>query len=70
MIFILIMIIPIQSLNLYYKKKLSKTHKIILGIGDQYNDIKALKNCLSIKLPDKIDKNAYFTYNNINYYQI
>ena len=48
MIFILIMIIPIQSLNLYYKKKLSKTHKIILGIGDQYNDIKALKNCLSI----------------------
>ena len=61
---------PDISFKINFKKNLSKTNNIILSVGDQWPDIKGLKDCLCIKLPSYQDKNAYFTFNNINYYKI
>ena len=61
-----------QGLNfkISLKRKLSQTNNIILSIGDQWPDIQGLTGCLCIKLPSIQDQNAYFTYDNISYYQI
>ena len=61
---------PNTDFKIKLQKQLSKTHNIILSIGDQWNDIIGLKNCLCIKLPNGIDSNSYFTFNNYNYYNI
>ena len=61
---------PNTDFKIKLQKELSQTHNIILSIGDQWNDIIGLKDCLCIKLPSKTEPNAYFTYNNINYYDI
>ena len=61
---------PDSNFKIDFKKKLSKTNKIILSIGDQWPDIQGLTDCLCIKLPDYSDINAYFTFNNKNYYTI
>ena len=53
-----------------FKKKLALSNNIILSIGDQWPDIKGIKNCLCIKLPTPEDTNAYYTFNNNNYYLI
>lgn len=61
---------PNPSFKINLKKKISQNHNIILSIGDAWHDILNLINCLCIKLPDLTDNNAYFTYNNKNYYKI
>jgi len=61
---------PNTDFKIQLQKQLSKTHNIILSIGDQWNDIIGLKNCLCIKLPSETDSNSYFTFNNHNYYNI
>ena len=61
---------PDISFKINFKKHLSKSNNIILSIGDQWPDIQGLSDCLCIKLPSYQDQNAYFTFNNINYYKI
>jgi predicted secreted acid phosphatase len=61
---------PDLNFKIQLKQKLSKTNNIILSVGDQWPDIQGLNNCLGIKLPSLEDHNAYFTYDNINYYEI
>lgn len=61
---------PDLNFKIQLKQKLSKTNNIILSVGDQWPDIQGLKNCLGIKLPSLEDHNAYFTYDNTNYYTI
>lgn len=61
---------PDLNFKIALKQKLNKTNDIILSIGDQWPDIQGLKNCLCIKLPSLQDTNAYFTYDNVNYFKI
>tara|TARA_B100000886_G_C20408046_1_gene485703 strand:+ start:57 stop:632 length:576 start_codon:yes stop_codon:yes gene_type:complete len=61
---------PNPLFKIKLKKELSKKYNIILSIGDAWHDIKNLNNCLSIKLPDPYNIDAYFTFNNKNYYII
>jgi predicted secreted acid phosphatase len=61
---------PDSSFKINLKAKLVKKHNIILSIGDNLNDLKNLKNCLCIKLPDPSNPNAYFTFDNQRYYLI
>jgi len=59
---------PNSTFKVSLKQDLSKKYNIILSIGDSWNDILGLDNCLCIKLPDTNDINTYFTYNNKEYY--
>ena len=61
---------PNPTFKIKLKKELAKKYNIILSIGDAWHDIKDLRNCLCIKLPDPTNLNAYFTFDNINYYII
>lgn len=61
---------PDLNFKINLKRKLSKTNNIILSVGDQWPDLQGLYNCLCIKLPSYQDNNAYFTFNNIDYYKI
>lgn len=61
---------PDISFKIQFKQKLSKNNNIILSVGDQWPDIQGLDRCLCIKLPSYNDKNAYYTFNNKNYYKI
>lgn len=61
---------PDLNFKIGLKQKLSKTHNIILSVGDQYPDLQGLSGCLCIKLPSAQDQNAYFTYDNKKYYVI
>ena len=61
---------PDINFKIDFKRKLNRTNDIILSIGDQWPDIQGLKDCLCIKLPSYKDNNAYFTYNNKDYYKI
>ena len=61
---------PDLNFKINLKRKLSKTNNIILSVGDQWPDLQGLYNCLCIKLPSYQDNNAYFTFNNVDYYKI
>ena len=61
---------PDINFKIGLKEKLSKTHNIILSVGDQWPDLQGLTGCLCIKLPNHNDSSAYFTFNNDNYYRI
>jgi hypothetical protein len=61
---------PDSSFKIDLKKKLLKDNDIILSIGDQWNDLYGLNNCLCIKLPDPVDNNCYFSFDNNKYYNI
>lgn len=61
---------PNNNFKIPLKQELSKKNNIILSVGDQFPDLIGLKDCLCIKLPCPDDTNAYFTYDNINYYKI
>jgi predicted secreted acid phosphatase len=61
---------PDLNFKIDLKKKLSKKNSIILSVGDQWPDIQGLSGCLCIKLPSSQDQNAYFTYDNKNYFKI
>ena len=58
------------SFKIQFKKELMRENNIVLCIGDQLTDIKGVDNSLGIKLPCKKNINAYFTYNNVNFYEI
>lgn len=61
---------PDLNFKIALKRKLSTKNNIILSVGDQWPDLQGLSGCLCIKLPSHQDQNAYFTYDNINYYKI
>lgn len=61
---------PNSEFKIGLKKNLSKQYNILLAIGDSWNDIKGLNNCLCIKLPKIDDLNVYFTYDNKKYYYL
>ena len=61
---------PSLTFKLDLIKKISKRHNVLLAMGDSWPDIKSLKKCLCIKLPNPKDTNAYFTYDNQKYYTI
>jgi len=61
---------PDLNFKIALKQQLSKKNNIILSVGDQMPDIQGLTGCLCIKLPCVRDNNAYFTYDNVNYYKI
>ncbi len=61
---------PDLNFKIDLKKKLNKKNNIILSVGDQWPDIQGLSDCLCIKLPSSQDQNAYFTYDNKNYFKI
>jgi len=61
---------PDINFKIKLKEKLSKKENIILSIGDQWPDLLGLTKCLCIKLPSYDDFNAFYTYNNQNYYLI
>lgn len=61
---------PDLNFKINLKKKLNISNNIILCVGDQWPDILGLNNCLCVKLPSYQDKKAFYTFNNINYYQI
>jgi len=61
---------PDINFKVSFKQELSLKENIILSVGDQWPDLQGLKDCLCIKLPSIQDINAYFTFNNINYYRI
>lgn len=56
--------------KIQFKQNLANTNNIILCIGDQWHDIQGIYNSLGIKLPCRQNKNAYFTFNNVNFYEI
>jgi len=61
---------PSLTFKLDLIKNIAKKHNVLLAIGDSWPDIKSLKKCLCIKLPNRNDTNSYFTYDNKNYYNI
>lgn len=61
---------PDIDFKIKFKQQLSKKNDIILSIGDQWPDIQGLKDCLCVKLPSIQEQEAYFTYNNKNYFKI
>ncbi len=61
---------PDLNFKIQLKQKLSLTNNIILSVGDQWPDIQGIYGNLCIKLPSISDKDAYFTFDNVNYFKI
>ena len=61
---------PDLTFKIKLKETLSKGNNIALSVGDQWPDIQGLVGCLCIKLPSFQEQEAYFTYDNKNYYLI